>query len=203
MHLIRMYDCYIIESNFYMILDLSALFLCKYKFDDVQIKNLIYQLLSGLSFLHNEGIIHRDVKSSNILLTRTGCLKIADFGLSKPECSEMTNQVCTLWYRAPELLLGESKYDNRIDSWSVGCILVEFKTHTPVFTENDEISQIKKIFKVLGTPKKEYRYSKFFEQSRYLNKKPWNDIINDNFSKYLSTDLLHLTSELLKLDFDE
>lgn len=207
-HIIKLYDCYIANNSFYMVLeylpfDLSALFLSKYRFSDKQIKNLAYQLLHGLSYLHQRGIIHRDVKSSNILLTRDGLLKIADFGLSKYECRDMTNQVCTLWYRAPELLLGENNYDNRIDSWSVGCILLEFRVHNPVFSENNEVLQITRIFKLLGAPLRTYRYSSLFEQEKYAVNLSWYDIMDRNFGRYYNPDLLHLIGLLLKLDYSE
>lgn len=208
-HIVNLLDTYIHDMDFYMILeylpfDLSALFLSKYKFSDIQIKNLTYQLLKGLSYIHERGIIHRDVKSSNILLTRDGLLKIADFGLSKPECKDMTNQVCTLWYRAPELLLGENNYDDRIDSWSVGCIFLEFKTYSPIFSEHNEVSQIRKIFSVLGSPKKNYRYSSFFNQKSFSSSLPWPDVIRNAFGKYnFAPDFLEIICLFFKLDFDE
>ncbi|ELQ76838.1 Cdc2-related protein kinase [Trachipleistophora hominis] len=207
-HIIKLYECYIADGSFYMVLeylpfDLSALFLSKYRFSDDQIKNLTYQLLHGLSYLHERGIIHRDVKSSNILLTHDGLLKIADFGLSKYECRDMTNQVCTLWYRAPELLLGENNYDNRVDTWSVGCILLEFKVLNPVFSENNEVLQIARIFKLLGAPLRTYKYSSLFEQEKYVVELPWGEIIERNFGRYFHPDFLYLIGLLLNLDFSE
>lgn len=207
-HIVSMYNCYIHDDCFFMVLeylpfDLSALFLCKYKFEDNQIKNLIFQLLSGLSYLHEQGLIHRDVKSSNILLTREGLLKIADFGLSKNECKDMTNQVCTLWYRAPELLLGENDYDHRIDSWSVGCILIEFKTYCPFFAESNEVLQIYKILRTLGAPKREYRYSSLFKQKEYVVDLSWQEIMQNTFGSYFNSSFLHLLGLLLMIDFDD
>lgn len=207
-NIVRLFDTYIEDMNFYMILeylpfDLSALFLSKYIFQNSQIKNLMFQLLQGLSFIHSKGLIHRDIKSSNILLTQKGELKIADFGLSKTESKNMTNQVCTLWYRAPELLLGENKYDNRIDTWSVGCILIEFKTFTPFFSETNEISQIKKILSVLGAPKQNYKYNSLFKIRNYTKEISWKETIHNVFDKYFNIEFLELLEKMLNLDYQE
>src|SRR2546429_3897151 len=89
-------------------------------------KTLLLQLASGVSYLHSNWILHRDLKTSNLLLNNRGILKIADFGMARqcgdPPPAKMTQLVVTLWYRAPELLLGTEKYGREIDMWSVGCI---------------------------------------------------------------------------------
>lgn len=85
------------------------------------------QVLLGLKYLHENKIIHRDIKSANILYNNKGEVKIADFGLARKEIPKInyTNRVVTLWYRAPELLLGDRKYSTKIDLWSAGCFLAE------------------------------------------------------------------------------
>ncbi|KAK9693564.1 hypothetical protein K7432_013871 [Basidiobolus ranarum] len=120
-----------------------------------EIKCLMLQLLKGLEFCHDNFIVHRDLKVSNLLLNSQGVLKIADFGLartfSKP-AKPMTPRVVTLWYRAPELLLGEHSYTTTVDMWSVGCIFGEFLKHKPFLPGKTERQQLELIIKLLGTP---------------------------------------------------
>ncbi|PVV00734.1 hypothetical protein BB560_004872 [Smittium megazygosporum] len=122
-----------------------------------EIKTLMLQLLSAVEFLHKNHIIHRDLKTSNLLMNNSGQIKVADFGLARKYSSPllpMTNIVVTLWYRAPELLFGETKYSTSVDMWSVGCIFAELIDKEPLFPGTSEISQISKIFSLLGTPDK-------------------------------------------------
>ncbi|KAK6732778.1 hypothetical protein RB195_016881 [Necator americanus] len=118
-------------------------------------KTLMRQLLSGLKHLHDNWILHRDLKTSNLLFSHKGILKIADFGLSREYGDPLrpyTAVVVTLWYRAPELLLGQKIYSTPIDLWSVGCIMGEFVLLKPLFPGNGELDEINKIFTELGTP---------------------------------------------------
>lgn len=125
-------------------------------FSESEVKCIILQLLRGLEYLHANFIIHRDIKVSNLLLTDTGCLKIADFGLartfSSPSTNTMTPGLVTLWYRPPELLLGSTEQTSAIDMWAVGCILGELLSHKPLLPGTSEISQIDRIVELLGTP---------------------------------------------------
>jgi cyclin-dependent kinase 12/13 len=93
------------------------------------------QLLSGLQHCHDRGILHRDIKGSNLLIDKNGMLKIADFGLSNyyspKQKQPLTTRVVTLWYRAPELLLGATDYGTGIDLWSAGCLLAEMFASKP------------------------------------------------------------------------
>ncbi|CAD6192481.1 unnamed protein product [Caenorhabditis auriculariae] len=120
-----------------------------------QQKTLLHQLLSGLDHMHKLWILHRDLKTSNLLLSHKGILKIADFGLAREygdPLKPFTSIVVTLWYRSPELLLGQKLYSRPIDLWSVGCIMAEFILLKPLFMGKGECEQIKKIFLELGTP---------------------------------------------------
>ncbi|XP_073441578.1 cyclin-dependent kinase 11B-like isoform X7 [Dendrobates tinctorius] len=120
-----------------------------------EVKTLMIQLLRGVRHLHDNWILHRDLKTSNLLLSHAGILKVGDFGLAREYGSPLkpyTPIVVTLWYRAPELLLGAKEYSTAIDLWSVGCIFGELLTQKPLFQGKSEIDQINKVFKDLGTP---------------------------------------------------
>ncbi|KAM4651013.1 cyclin-dependent kinase 11B isoform 2-T2 [Discoglossus pictus] len=120
-----------------------------------EVKTLMIQLLRGVRHLHDNWILHRDLKTSNLLLSHAGILKVGDFGLAREYGSPLkpyTPIVVTLWYRAPELLLGAKEYSTAIDMWSVGCIFGELLTQKPLFPGKSEIDQINKVFKDLGTP---------------------------------------------------
>lgn len=121
-----------------------------------RIKDLMYQLLNGVDFLHAHRIVHRDLKPQNILVTGQGQLKLADFGLARVYGFQMalTSVVVTLWYRAPEVIL-QAAYATPVDMWSCGCIFVELFNRRPLFCGDSDINQLSKIFEVLGLPSKE------------------------------------------------
>ncbi|XP_022099819.1 cyclin-dependent kinase 4-like [Acanthaster planci] len=121
-----------------------------------KIKELAFQLVSGVDFLHGHRIIHRDLKPQNILVTCDGHLKLADFGLARIYGFQMalTSVVVTLWYRAPEVLL-QSQYATPVDLWSVGCIFAELFRRKPLFCGNSDVDQLYKIFDVIGLPPEE------------------------------------------------
>ncbi|XP_067128508.1 cyclin-dependent kinase 11B-like isoform X1 [Centruroides vittatus] len=120
-----------------------------------EVKTLMVQLLRAVAHLHDNWILHRDLKTSNLLLSHKGILKVGDFGLAREYGSPLkpyTPVVVTLWYRAPELLLGAKEYSTPIDMWSVGCIFGELLSMKPLFPGKSEIDQLNRIFKDLGTP---------------------------------------------------
>ncbi|XP_030024358.2 LOW QUALITY PROTEIN: cyclin-dependent kinase 11A [Manduca sexta] len=120
-----------------------------------EVKCLMTQLLKAVHHLHDNWILHRDLKTSNLLLSHKGVLKVGDFGLAREYGSPLrqyTPIVVTLWYRAPELLLCCKEYSTPIDIWSVGCIFAEFITMNPLFPGKSEVDQLNRIFKDMGTP---------------------------------------------------
>ncbi|CAD2214137.1 cyclin-dependent kinase [Angomonas deanei] len=124
-------------------------------FSGAELKRLVYQLIDGLYFCHRHRIVHRDLKPANILLTHDKVLKLADFGLARAvqvPIRTYTHEVVTLWYRAPEILLGEKHYSPAVDMWSVGCIFAELARGKVLFRGDSEIGQLFEIFQVLGTP---------------------------------------------------
>lgn len=125
------------------------------RFTDSQIKCYMKQLLEGLFYCHTNGVLHRDIKGSNLLINNQGILKLADFGLARPyneQNKNLTNRVITLWYRPPELLLGSTKYTTAVDMWSVGCILAELISKKAILQGKNEIDQFQRICKLCGTP---------------------------------------------------
>lgn len=122
---------------------------------------VMYQLLKALKFIHSAGIVHRDLKPSNILINSDSCIKVCDFGLArcitslKKKDVIMTDYVATRWYRAPEILLGSTKYNSQADMWSVGCIFGELLNGKPMFPGTSTLTQINKVLEVTGKPNKE------------------------------------------------
>ncbi|XP_076238807.1 serine/threonine-protein kinase dyf-5 [Calliopsis andreniformis] len=126
-------------------------------FPEPVIRNIVYQVLQGLAFMHKHGFFHRDMKPENLLCMGPELVKIADFGLAREIRSRppYTDYVSTRWYRAPEVLLHSTTYNSPIDIWAVGCIMAELYTFRPLFPGKSEIDEIFKICSVIGTPEKD------------------------------------------------
>ncbi|SCO88376.1 related to galactosyltransferase associated protein kinase P58/GTA [Fusarium oxysporum] len=123
-----------------------------------EVKRLLLQLTSGIAYLHDNWILHRDLKTSNLLLNNRGQLKIADFGMARyvgDPPPKLTQLVVTLWYRAPELLLGAKTYDAAVDMWSVGCIFGELISREPLLQGKNEVDQVSRTFELCGVPTEE------------------------------------------------
>jgi len=120
------------------------------------VQNFMFQLLLGLAHCHRHGVMHRDLKPQNLLVDKAkNLLKIADLGLGRAftvPVKSYTHEIVTLWYRAPEVLLGGTHYSTPVDMWSVGCIFAEMARKTPLFPGDSELQQLLHIFKLLGTP---------------------------------------------------
>lgn len=139
-------------------------------FPESVVRNIVYQILQGLAFMHKTGYFHRDMKPENLLCSGPEIVKIADFGLvreirSKPP---YTDYVSTRWYRAPEVLLRSTNYSSPIDIFAVGCIMAELYTLRPLFPGSSEVDMIFKICSLLGTPTKE-DWSEGFKLAAAMN----------------------------------
>jgi serine/threonine protein kinase len=113
-----------------------------------EIKTLLLQLVSATDYLHSHWIVHRDLKTSNLLMNNRGQMKVADFGMARyfgDPPPKMTQLVVTLWYRAPELLLGADDYGKEVDVWSIGCIFGELLTKEPLLQGKNEVDQLSKV----------------------------------------------------------
>lgn len=177
----------------------------KRTFSKNNIKHIMYQLLCAVSFFHEKHIIHRDIKPQNILINKKNEIKIADFGLARSiELSSglFSNEVVTLWYRPPEILLGSTKYGLEIDIWSVGCIFAELCLGWPVFCGKDFKEQLNLIFNVFGSPDKETEHE-LLENANETTKKFFFSLRNipQNLSVFSSMNEIEISLLLQMLSF--
>jgi serine/threonine protein kinase len=161
-NVVRLFDVIHSNNELHLVFELLDFDLKKYM-DNVDersvsprlIKSYMYQIINGLAFCHARRVVHRDLKPQNLLIDRQGNIKLADFGLARAfqiPLRTYTHEVVTLWYRAPEILLGGKHYSTPVDMWSVGCIFAELVTRTPLFPGDSEIDELYRVFRVLGTP---------------------------------------------------
>ncbi|XP_045670048.1 cyclin-dependent kinase 3 isoform X1 [Ursus americanus] len=161
-NIVRLLDVVHSEKKLYLVFEFLSQDLKKYM-DSAPaselplhlVKSYLLQLLQGVNFCHSHRVIHRDLKPQNLLINELGAIKLADFGLARAfgvPLRTYTHEVVTLWYRAPEILLGSKFYSTAVDVWSIGCIFAEMVTRRALFPGDSEIDQLFRIFRTLGTP---------------------------------------------------
>ena len=175
--------------------------------DPTQIQFMIKQLLEAVAYCHSNNFLHRDLKCSNILISNEGKIKLADFGLARYYHAEdeqrmYTNKVITLWYRAPELLLGEERYGPPIDMWSCGCILAELFNKKTLFIASREIELLDKICQLCGTPTPAVwpEVTKLSLFNSFKPKQYYRRRLRGEFEDKTPHDALELLDKLLILD---
>ncbi|MEQ2299480.1 hypothetical protein AMECASPLE_015591 [Ameca splendens] len=172
-------------------------------FPESAVRNIMFQILQGLAFIHKHGFFHRDMKPENLLCMGPELVKIADFGLAREIRSRppYTDYVSTRWYRAPEVLLRSTSYNSPIDQWAVGCIMAELYTLRPLFPGASEVDTIFKICQVLGTPKKT-DWPEGYQLASAMNFR-WPQCVPSNLKTLIpnaSPDAIYLMTDLLQWD---
>ncbi|KXG23797.1 probable serine/threonine-protein kinase At1g54610 [Sorghum bicolor] len=174
-------------------------------FTEPQIKCYMRQLLEGLAHCHARGVMHRDIKCANLLVSNGGELKVADFGLANlftpASTAPLTSRVVTLWYRPPELLLGATAYEPTVDLWSAGCVFAEMHARRPVLQGRTEVEQIHKIFKLCGSPPDDFwRRSGISHAAVFRPQQPYPSRLRDTFAASMPDHAFRLLATLLSLD---
>ncbi|KAH8262925.1 hypothetical protein KR044_002208 [Drosophila immigrans] len=151
------------ENRIYLIFEFLSMDLKKYMdslppeklLDSQLVRSYLYQITNAILFCHRRRVLHRDLKPQNLLIDKNGLIKVADFGLGRSfgiPVRIYTHEIVTLWYRAPEVLLGSPRYSCPVDIWSIGCIFAEMATRKPLFQGDSEIDQLFRMFRILKTP---------------------------------------------------
>ena len=163
-NIVSLYDVIHTENKLMLVFEYMDKDLKKYmdsrgnssgQLDPRTIKSFMHQLLAGIAFCHENRVLHRELKPQNLLINNKMQLKLADFGLARAfgiPVNTFSNEVVTLWYRAPDVLLGSRSYNTSIDIWSAGCIMAEMYTGRPLFPGTTNEDQLQKIFRLMGTP---------------------------------------------------
>ncbi|XP_059469584.1 cyclin-dependent kinase 1-like [Neocloeon triangulifer] len=162
-YIVTLHDVLMEESLLHLVFEHMSMDLRKYvdtkEMTSAKIKSFLYQMLVAMLFCHKRRVLHRDLKPQNLLVSHDGrIVKIADFGLGRAfgvPLRAYTHEVVTLWYRAPEILLGSQRYSCPVDIWSIACIFAEMVNKRPLFQGDSEIDQIFRIFRILQTPTEE------------------------------------------------
>lgn len=163
-HIVKLLDVVHVDKKIYLVFEYLTQDLKKLLdspgnhsgLSEKEVKSYLSQMLKGIAYCHSHRVLHRDMKPQNLLVNANGLLKIADFGLARAfglPLRNYTHEVVTLWYKAPEVLLGSKYYTTAVDVWSIGCIFAEMlKGRTALFPGDSEIDQLFRIFRTMGTP---------------------------------------------------
>jgi len=212
-NIVRLHDVIHTETKLVLIFEFCEQDLKKYMdqqgdrgaLDPNTVRSFMFQLLKGTAFCHENQVLHRDLKPQNLLINRKGELKLGDFGLARAfgvPVNTFSNEVVTLWYRAPDVLLGSRTYSTSIDVWSCGCIFAEMISGVPLFRGRDNQDQLLHIMRILGTPT-EAQFQKILKDSPEIQLKPFPRYPRMSFAQVLpkaSPAALDLLERLLKFD---
>jgi len=210
-NIVKLEDIIMQEKKLYLIFEFLSMDLKKYldsiaaekHMDKMLVKSYLYQITEGMCFCHKRRILHRDLKPQNLLIDSKGVIKLADFGLARAvgiPVRVYTHEVVTLWYRAPEVLLGSNRYSMPVDIWSIGCIFAEMASKKPLFHGDSEIDQLFRVFRVLGTPTEE-TWKGVTELPDYKPSFPkWKDNKLAQATKQIDADGLDLLQQMLIYD---
>ncbi|KAF5338421.1 hypothetical protein D9758_012222 [Tetrapyrgos nigripes] len=212
-NIVRLYDVIHTETKLVLIFEYCEQDLKKYMdqhgergaLDPNTVRSFMYQLLKGTAFCHENQVLHRDLKPQNLLINRKGELKLGDFGLARAfgvPVNTFSNEVVTLWYRAPDVLLGSRTYSTSIDVWSCGCIFAEMISGVPLFRGRDNQDQLLHIMRVIGTPT-DAQFQKIFKDSPEIQVKQFPRYPKMDFRQVLpkaSPHAIDLLERLLKFD---
>ncbi|KAL8277320.1 hypothetical protein RQP46_010273 [Phenoliferia psychrophenolica] len=191
-NIVRLYDVIHTEANLTLVFECMDLDLKQYMdshgshgaLEPAVVRSFMWQLLKGTAFCHANRVLHRDLKPQNLLINKKGELKLADFGLARAfgiPVNTFSNEVVTLWYRAPDVLLGSRTYSTSIDVWSCGCIMGEMISGVPLFRGRDNNDQLNQIFRILGTPD-EATFRRIVAESPEIQLRPFPRMQRISFS---------------------
>ncbi|CRK90881.1 CLUMA_CG004571, isoform A [Clunio marinus] len=165
-NIVTLEDVVMEDNRLYLIFEFLTMDLKKYMdslpsekmMDPELVRSYLFQITAAMLFCHRRRVLHRDLKPQNLLINKEGIIKVADFGLGRSfgiPVRNYTHEIVTLWYRAPEVLLGSQRYSCPVDVWSIGCIFAEMATRKPLFQGDSEIDQLFRMFRILRTPTEE------------------------------------------------
>uniref|UniRef100_A0A131XSN3 Protein kinase domain-containing protein n=1 Tax=Ixodes ricinus TaxID=34613 RepID=A0A131XSN3_IXORI len=210
-NIVRLQDVIMQENKVYLVFEFLSMDLKKYldtlpknqSMDTKIVKSYLKQILEGILFCHRRRVLHRDLKPQNLLIDQKGNIKLADFGLARAfgiPIRVYTHEIVTLWYRAPEVLLGSPRYSTPIDIWSIACIFVEMVNKRPLFHGDSEIDQLFRIFRTLGTPTED-TWPGVAKLPDYKSSFPnWSENILRSLLKNMDDDGIDLLEKMLVYD---
>lgn len=213
-HLVNLIEVFRRKKRLYLVFEfvdhtvLDELEKCPNGLDENTVRRILWQVLKGTEFCHLHNIIHRDIKPENILVSKSGIVKLCDFGFARTLAQPgetYTDYVATRWYRAPELLVGDTKYGRAVDIWAIGCLVAEMLTGEPLFPGDSDIDQLYHIVKCFGnlTPrhKEVFLRNPLFVGMRLPEVREISPL-EKKFTR-ISPQSLELMKQCLRLDPDE